>query len=267
MQPGRQSGELNGPDSDLDGAFYPSEERPRLGGRGWLLLGKVGILCGRPVRICRSGEGLFGGLACRRSTSWLPTPRWPPESYAAGTGRIASWSLGFGMLCERILPHSVRFASPRAAQVVVFSKVCEHPWVSRAAYYAAALAAGDAPSTGVRKFSDTRIGATIERTASSQPGGRHGIAWGESANPRAAGPPPSQSPAGRHMLSTASAWAPYVALPGLGMGGASFLGFADSPQATPCRPPGWDPETCVRELPDTCTSRLFAHSDVGCPES
>ena len=65
---------------------------------------------------------------------------------------------------------------------------------------------------------------------------------------------PGQSPRS-FAKSTAHASCQRVGLPGcpphllghpmspcraLGMGGASFLGFADSPQATSCRPPGYD---------------------------
>ncbi|MCP4600374.1 MAG: hypothetical protein GY847_07560 [Proteobacteria bacterium] len=105
MQPGRQSGELNGPDPGLDGASCPAGRagglmasaaaRPRLVGGEWLFLGKVGMLCGQPGRIFRWREGLIGGLACRRSMASVPTPRWPPRCYAASTGRIAFMSLDF----------------------------------------------------------------------------------------------------------------------------------------------------------------------------
>ncbi len=70
------------------------------------------------------------------------------------------------------------------------------------------------------------------------PVGRHMVAWGESANPRNEAPPipkPGRATPGARAMR----WPADVALPGFPMGGLVDLGFADSPQATICRPPGW----------------------------
>ena len=112
MKPDRQSGELNRPDPGFDGASCPAgragglmasaEARPRLVSVGWLLLGKVEMLCGQPGRSCRWRERLLRGLACRRSTASVPTSLWPPGCYAASIGRIASSSLGLGYYANAV---------------------------------------------------------------------------------------------------------------------------------------------------------------------
>ncbi len=81
-----------------------------------------------------------------------------------------------------------------------------------------------------------RIKASASGAGRIERGARHGIAWGELAEPQV---PRPQDRRGRHMARRARSRR-YVAPPELRISGPISWGSASSPQAIPCRAPRWN---------------------------